>query len=241
MKDISFTFSTNRLLAQKPIYGKIEDFEFEIKQPTLFSLENQSVVEFISFLESDIEKYKKALGSDYFDDHFDLIILLLTLNKKNESIKQISSSVLEGFQYFIPEINFNAILKIKDKVVTKRIFYKIIEIIFKMFDKKYIYIKEEDDEFTKREKQAKIRAMNIRANAKEKRGLKKTERGTLEKMLGGILYEFPQYKLEDLFELNLYTVYYLFSFVGKIANYEISKIAYGNGLLKRGKHKHFTE
>ena len=108
-----------------------------------------------------------------------------------------------------------------------------MEILFLAVGKEKTIIKESDDEFDRMEKQAKIRAEQIRKNSK------KESNTSFEDLIAAILYEFPQYKIQDIMSMNLYTIYYLFKYVGKIANYEVSKIAAGNGLAK--KHKYFIE
>ena len=133
----------------------------------------------------------------------------------------------------IDGIIFDKVLKIKNIIVNEKLFNEIIRVILLSIDKEKIIINDDDDEFTKKEKQAKLRVAKIRRNAQNKEGT------SFEDLFAAILYEFPQYKIEDLMQMNLYTIYYLFKYVGKIANYEVSKIAAGNGLAK--KHKYFIE
>ena len=58
-------------------------------------------------------------------------------------------------------------------------------------------------------------------------------------MLAAIQYEFQQYKLEDLMNFNMYTIYYLFGYVGQIANYHVGSMAYAMGNTK--KYKYFID
>ena len=63
----------------------------------------------------------------------------------------------------------------------------------------------------KKEKKAILRAERIRKNAKKE----KDGNSTFEDSLIALVYEYPQYKIEDLFELNVFTFNYLFKYVGK--------------------------
>jgi hypothetical protein len=104
-----------------------------------------------------------------------------------------------------------------------------------MHKKAKVHIVDGDDEMTQKMKKMQQKIAEIKS-----KGKKVNESSTsFEDIFAALLYEFPQYKLEDLFELNIYTFYYLFRYVGKIANYEVSKVAAGNGLAK--KHKYFIE
>jgi hypothetical protein len=86
-------------------------------------------------------------------------------------------------------------------------------------------------------KQNKLKIQRIKRNSKD------NKEGTgLNDIIAAILYEFPQYKISDVLDMNLFTLYYLFKYVGKIANYEVNKIAFGNGLVKKGqKIKYFID
>jgi len=121
----------------------------------------------------------------------------------------------------------------KEIVVTNKLFNKIILVLYKTMKKEKIIINEDDDEFTKREKQMKLRVQKIKNQNGKKEGK------DINDIITAILYEFPQYKIAEILNMNLYTVYYLFGIVGKIANYEVSKIAAGNGLAK--KHKYLID
>jgi hypothetical protein len=127
-------------------------------------------------------------------------------------------------------------LVINDSTLTKEIFDYIFDIVFKIMHKKpKVKIVDGDDEMTQKMKKIQQKIAEIKS-----KGKKMNESSTsFEDIFAALLYEFPQYKLEDLFELNIFTFYYLFKYVGKIANYEVSKVAAGNGLAK--KHKYFIE
>jgi hypothetical protein len=84
------------------------------------------------------------------------------------------------------------------------------------------------------EKQQKLRAQKIRSGKKLD-----GKENSVNDMIIAILYEYQQYKIEDIMKMNIYTFNYLFKYIGKIANYEVSKIAMGNGNTK--KHKYFIE
>ena len=187
----------------------------------------------ITLLDSDIEDLKKMVNLD-IKNHYSFLHIVLSLRKTVVEFEKMSIQILNGLSKLIPNIHFDKILRIDDIIVDSNLFHNIIKVLFICLDKKKPIIEPDDDEFTKMEKQAKIRAEKIRNKSK------KNDDGTqIKDIIIAILYEFPQYKIEDILDMNMYTIYYLFKYVGKIANYEVSKIAAGNGLAK--KHKYFIE
>ena len=76
--------------------------------------------------------------------------------------------------------------------LSSSVFESITEIIFKILNRKTI-IKKDDDEFTRMEKEAKLRAERI------KRASKPEEGERLEDSLIALIYEYPQYTLEIYF------------------------------------------
>lgn len=64
---------------------------------------------------------------------------------------------------------------------------------------------------------------------------------SLDIILACLTYEF-HISLQDLYEMNKYTVYFLYSQVGKISNYEVTKIAAGTGNLgSKNKHTYWAK
>ena len=89
---------------------------------------------------------------------------------------------------------------------------------------------EREWELRKRKNEAKIR------KSKNKEG--KTV--TLSTILACVSYEF-HISIAELCEMNKFTVYFLYSKVGKISSYEVTKIAAGTGNLgKKTKHTYWT-
>lgn len=106
--------------------------------------------------------------------------------------------------------------------------------MFQGIDRNYLETeKEEDDEFTKAEKRHCLLLQKLKK--KKEQSVDDTMQ-VFEQMCAGILYHFQQFKLKDLFELNLYTFNYLFSQIGKITSYEVNKAMFAAGNTKTLKH-----
>lgn len=238
MGNFKNNYSELLLLSNQNIKFWNEEKTFELIPMSLSDiLFNESLGYLIGILDTDIEDLKKQINGFKLKTHYEFFHLMLSLSKKREEVKEMGKNILEGLQTLIPEINFDdEVLKIGKTFVDKNLFNEIVTIIFSILGRKKVVINEDDDEFTKMEKEAILRAERIRSKGKKKEETKGTK---FEDLLASLIYEFPQYKLEDLFKLNIFTIHYLFKYVGKIANYEVSKIAAGNGLVK--KHKYFIE
>jgi len=232
-------FSILRLLSSQPITGYIGDIEFKIIPPKLLDYYNASFSFLLSILEKDVDEIKNIIVGQKLDNHYLLFSFILAGVDKTEDVVKLGILILSGLQLIVPDLVFeDKMFKIKGEFISEQTFNQFILIFFKMLKKDKIMINPTDDKFTKKEKEMKMKVQRIKRNA-NKNGSKGN---SMEDMLAAILYEFPQYTLEDLFELNIYTIYYLFGYVGKIANYEVSKIAAGNGNLKKSKkHKYFIE
>lgn len=230
-------FSKLLLLANQDIkFWNEEGQEFIVKPiSTKDAFFNNNILWLINFLEKDIEELKKEITGFEINSHYDFLVFVLTMGERKEEISILYNMIKNSLETIIPDFEFSGKrMFIADIPFTKNIFDQITEILFKMFHKEKIIIYEDDDEGTRKEKEVKLKVQKIKQNSK-----KSSSSMDFEDIIAGIVYEFPQYKVKDLFDLNIYTFYYLFQYVGKIANYEVSKIAAGNGLSK--KHKYFIE
>ena len=234
---MSFNYNANDivLLSGDPIIFKSEEKhkEFKMMQPTLKQIyTNNDLLFLIAFLDKDLEEIKKWISFNV-ESHYDFIHLISSLSNVNEDFKKLSKDLLNGLKVILPNIEFDKVLRLKDIVITRKLFEQIVLVFYKTMKKEKIIINEDDDAFTKKQKEMKLRTQRIKNQNGKKDG------NDLNDIITAVLYEFPQYKIIEILEMNLYTVYFLFGIVGKIANYEVSKIAAGNGLTK--KHKYLIE
>ena len=236
---MNFTHNATKfyLLTNKPvIFSNEEGQSFEFFSPSLQEImTNENLIYFIDFLERDIEEINKDITKK-IESHYDFLHLIFSLQNQVPFFKTLSKRLLKGIQVLIPDFNFDKVFLIKDIFVNKSIFDEIVEVVFICLNKEVIIIKDSDDEFSKAEKKVKLRVQKIKESSR-----RENNNGGIESIIISILYQFPQYKIKDIMEMNLTTIYYIFSYIGKISNYEISAIAVGNGLIKGSKHKYFTE
>lgn len=243
MNNFKNNFSELRLLANQNITISSVDgsFEFDILPMTLRdSIFNEDLGILLGLLEKEVSSLKEMLGGVEVKSYYDFIRTVCVLEARGKNTHGLGKALIRGIRVLIPsweEVPERQTFLIKGVEVKNNLFDEIIEVIYKILGKEKIIIKDTDDEFTKREKEIKLRAQKIRNNKKNKNSKDKDD--SFENVIAAIIYEFPQYKIEDVFNLNIFTFNYLVKYIGKIANYEVSKIAAGNGLTK--KHKYFIE
>jgi hypothetical protein len=237
MSNFSNNFSELYLLTNQNIkfIDEVNKRSFElIPMKVKDMMFNADLLWLLSFLSEDIQKYKDMIPGQEIKTHYEFLQILCLLTEANLETKQLVEKFISALQIIIPDINLNGkLIRIQDFILTPELFNDIDTVIFKILEKERIKVEPEDDEIEIRLKEQKLKVQKIKQNSRKKDGLK------FDDLFAAILYEFPQYKLEDIFELNIYTFYYLFKYVGRIANYEVSQIAAGNGLAK--KHKYFIE
>ena len=245
MKNFTSDFQKELLLINRPVNfthtGTSKKLTFNL--PTLEDLFVHDEIMLLStLLAKSVEDLQKMIPGVEIDSHFHFITLIVAMGEFNENFEDLRNSILKSFELLLTG------LESKSGIMTFENGLLFEEDLFNSFRKIFLLslgneeileteTEEDDDEFTRREKEAEARVRRIKESAAKRKS--KQEEGGMEKMLVSILYEFPQYKMEDLFNMNLYTIYYLYKNVGKIANYEVMKIAAGNGLAKD--FKYFTE
>lgn len=240
MNNFRTNYSEILLLANEKIkiWSDDVDFETELIPMTVKDMfTNLNLIWFINFLQADIDEIKKTIIDYTIENHFDFIQFICALKDVSKESNELTERFIESLKIILPDTHLkNKIIMIQDKIFTQDLFDLFLTIVFKIMHQKIPEkIIETDDEMTRKMKSMQKRIQDIKT-----KGKKINESSTkFEDMFAALLYEYPQYKMQDLFELNIYTFYYLFKYVGKIANYEVSKIAAGNGLTK--KHKYFIE
>jgi hypothetical protein len=108
----------------------------------------------------------------------------------------------------------------------------------KSLDDLELIITDDMDEFEKQRIRNEIRIRKTKAKAASENTAKKS---SLTKILAGVCHEFGL-NYNQLLDMTLYSIYFMYSQLGHIMNYEITNVAAGNGLLKRTtKHNHWAD
>ncbi len=208
---------------------------YKMKLPTLRDkLEDTDFDIFIGFCATSLEEIAKITGQQ-FKSRFHLF---KTYKKNKLDILSILDKFFKkymiGFKYVDDSLYWG------ERLVSKEIFETFCDYIsiasgVKSIKELDLVITEDMDEYEKK----RIELERKIAKTKEKNNQNKKV-SSLSNILIGVSKEF-HYTYDQLLDMTLYSIYYMYSNIGLIMNYEIGNIAAGNGLLKKGtKHTHWS-
>lgn len=206
-----------------------------MKLPTLRDkLSNFDYDIFISFCAVPLDQINKELSTS-FKDRFQMFKAYKNGNVDiMKTLDKFFAKYMIGFKYVDDSLYWG------NRLVGKEIFeafcnYCAISAGVKAIKELELVITEDMDEFERRriELERKIQKTKSKGSTDQK--------GTnLDIILTGVCHEFG-YHYSELLDMTLYSIYYMYSQLGSIMNYEVGNIAAGNGLLnKNAKHKHWA-
>lgn len=236
---ISSNFTHVSLLFNNTIIVKNDTDTYVFNMPSI-DFENSTAYNFNFFLgccASEITLLQKQLPTIHFESKYELM-LTLCKSQTSEAIDVLAclSYCIQDFEYVEDSFWCGKTL-ITDEIFDLFCDYISIACGYNAWDlleskRKFSEMSEWEQEWErkKREHDAKIRA----AKAKEGKGV------GLDIVVASIMREFGL-SIDEIKHMNKYGVYFLFSQVGKIANYEVTKIAAGTGNLgKSVKHQYWA-
>lgn len=232
-------FNSETLLCNRPITiidkrGGI----YNLVLPTLRDkLDNIDYDIFIGFCATSLEEIAVATGRKFRDKFH----LFKEYKKNNVDILPVLdkyfAKYMIGFKYVDDSLYWG------NRLVSKEIFeafcnYCAIASGAKSLDDLELIITDDMDEFEKQRIRNEIRIRKTKAKAASENTAKKS---SLTKILAGVCHEFGL-SYNQLLDMTLYSIYFMYSQLGHIMNYEITNVAAGNGLLKRTtKHNHWAD
>lgn len=227
----SSNFSKLYLLTNKPVELSMDNIKMKIIFPNMYDiLSGNQYITFLSLF-TDTSLWS-GNGSFVANDYYELILGMNTYFKFLD--------LNEIFKKLLPDISIsNRSIKCGDIDLT----HDQVELIIDMLLVSSNFMTWDDFEKKGKEQEQSeaIRAWNRKLKEREER-IKKTKQKSnsqsnikMEEVFISILNSFPQYKIEDLMELNYFAIMFFFEWSQKIAIQKVNDIAAGNGLLKKYK------
>lgn len=229
-------FSSEALLCGLPITlidkrGGI----YQMRLPVLRDkIENMDYDIFIGFCATSIKEFNVTAGAN-FKDKFQLF----KFYKKNkvdvlDTLNKYFEKYMIGFKYVDDSLYWGERLVGKEIFETFCMYVSVAAGVMPIKELDYV-ITEDMDEFEKRRIMLEQKIQQTKAKGQE------SGKGTkLDVILTGVAQEFG-YHYCELLNMTLYSIYYMYSHLGAIMNYEVGNIAAGNGLLnKKTKHNHWA-
>lgn len=196
-------------------------------------IENNDFETFLGFCATSIEEVNKQNKSKFTSK-----LMLLKVYKRQavdvvKVVEKYLSKFMVGFKYVDDFIYWDKYIVSKELFDIFCDYCAIACGVKPIEDLKYVITKDMTEfEIRQMEMEKKI----AKTKAKGQQGLNVE----LDSILAGVAYEFG-YSFEQLREKTLYSIYFMFSQLNKITNYEITNIAMGNGLTKKNtKHGHWS-
>lgn len=202
--------------------------------PTLRDkLENLDYNIFISFCAADLKEINSRFGTN-FKDKF----TMFKAYKKNNAdilptLNKFFSKFMVGFKYVDDSLYWG------NRLVSKEIFetfcnYVAIAAGVQSLKSLKLVITDDMDEFEKRRIMMERKIQETKSKGE---GAKQKE---FDVIISSVCQEFG-YHYKDLLDMTIYSIYFMYSLLGSIMNYEVGNIAAGNGLLKQStKHNHWA-
>lgn len=231
-------FNSETLLCNRPITiidkrGGVYNFVM----PTLRDkLDNMDYDIFIGFCATSLEEIEATTGMKFRSK-----LQLFKEYKRNKVdilpvLDKYFAKYMVGFKYVDDSLYWGS------RLVSKEIFetfcnYCAVASGVKSLEDLDLVITEDMDEFEKRRILNELKIKKTKAKGASENNVKKS---SISLILTGVSKEFG-YSYDQLLDMTLYSIYYMYSQLGRIMNYEVGNIAAGNGLLKSTtKHNHWA-
>ncbi len=229
-------FNEIALLNNLPIrFSLDENSTFIFLMPTLTDIYGGTTGFFITFCSVTIGEFKKKFPQFIVgNSKIDFILQLMQFKKPKNYIQDF----LNSFNKFIPNVEIvDDCLEQNGNILTDQVFDVFCDYLQIATAKKKLNKdnskKEELTEFEKKVRANKEKIAKIRNNNKSG-GVK------LDVVLAYIAREF-HCSFHEIYNMNLYTIYYLYSLSGRLMRYSIDVGLAGNNLLKKDtKLEHYT-
>lgn len=238
LEKLRTNFSKASLLKNLPIILEKNECKYVFNMPTLefecVALEEIRI--FYGFCASNMDDIKDKNSSLDFDNKYDFARAAIRNNDIfGRSILMGMYSVIQDFKYVDDSFYCG------DSPLDSEIFdFLCLAVSIASASKNWEDIEKDRDyenmskeekkwERKKRENQAKIDSL------KEKKG----KGYSLDKIIVAVMHDFSM-SIEEVYKLNRFGLYYLFSCCNKVVFYEVAKIGTGTGNIgKNYKHKHW--
>ena len=233
-------FSATALLGNLPILEQYNGSYFVFNMPTI-AMEHSSIFDYSFFLSccaKPIEELRSELNGLTFNSKYDLMKAICKSGSEiGTSVLCCLGAMIQDFKYVTDSFYCgNAVFT--DEVF--EIFCDYVSIAAGLMTFEQLSKKAEEQKMSEEER-AWERKKRLHASKIQRTKQKNGKGVDLETVMACVCYEF-NIPLKDIVQMNKYSVFFLYNKVGKISNYEVTKIAAGTGNLgKKNKHKYWTD
>ena len=238
--NFSTNFSKLALMANETIKIYFTDKTVEFVPPNLrLYLLDLDFFEFSILFTQNSESFNKDFLNENFvtENKYEAFLAILYSNYKNEEILYYLNKIFPNLEYKNKQIKCNDVPLSNEEYDVLIDFLEVsyATLDFKTFMKKMDLDYQGSKELTdaqKKMKEAEERIAKAKKKNKKNKDNKPSPTITIDQIIIAVLYEFPGLGIEDIYNMNLFTLLEFWTYVSKVVDNQILIVAAGNGLSK---------
>lgn len=229
-------FDKFALIGSEPIKIYFENKTVTFVPPSVrMYFTDYDFVEFSILFKQNPKHFKREILLESFivNNRYEALLAIIESKYKKEMIFKYLKKLFPNIEYLNGDLCFDGIPLLPEEYEILVDFYEAscLETDFTDFMRKIDinYQSQIEDEKTK-EIQERLERAKKKNKKSEKNSGSKTI--TIDQIVIGILFEFQSLKIEDVYNMNLFTFFEFWKYISKITDYKIQVVAAGNGLIK---------
>jgi hypothetical protein len=231
-------FSKTALLSNSKIIVEFDDKTVELVPPTLSQyLHDLDMIQTLGVLRIEPKDFNDIVLESNFivDSKMGVLLSIFDLKQFNgDKIKQTLFKIFPNLTYNRTEILCEGLPLSNEEfdLLLKMLQISCDEQKFEVLSQK----SQEDSEIDKKLKEKQDKVNQLKKKTKEIKQDSKNTEITMDQIVMALCYEFPSFTPEYIFNMNVFSVMYYYSYIGKIIDNQIQIVAAGNGLTKEFKY-----
>jgi len=231
-------FSKTALLSNTKIIVEFDDKTVELIPPTLNQyLHDLDMIQTLGILRIEPKDFNEQVSESNFivDSKMGVLLSIFDLKQFNgDKIKQTLFKLFPNLTYGRTEIFCEGLPLSNEEfdLLLKMLQISCDEQKFEVLSPK----SQEDSEIEKKLKEQKDKINQLKKKTQEVKQANSNTEITMDQIVMALCYEFPAFTPDYIFNMNVFSVMYYYSYIGKIIDNQIQIVAAGNGLAKEFKY-----
>lgn len=231
-------FSKTALLSNTKIIVEFDDKTVELIPPTLNQyLHDLDMIQTLGILRIEPKDFNEQVSESNFivDSKMGVLLSIFDLKQFNgDKIKQTLFKLFPNLTYGRTEIFCEGLPLSNEEfdLLLKMLLISCDEQKFEALSPK----SQEDSEIEKKLKEQQNKINQLKKKTQEVKQANSNTEITMDQIVMVLCYEFPAFTPDYIFNMNVFSVMYYYSYIGKIIDNQIQIVAAGNGLAKEFKY-----
>lgn len=231
-------FSKTALLSNSKIIVEFDDKTVELIPPTLNQyLHDLEMIQTLGILRIEPKDFNEQVSESNFivDSKMGVLLSIFDLKQFNgDKIKQTLFKLFPNLTYGRTEIFCEGLPLSNEEfdLLLKMLQISCDEQKFEVLSPK----SQEDSEIEKKLKEQQNKINQLKKKTQEVKQENSNTEITMDQIVMALCYEFPAFTPDYIFNMNVFSVMYYYSYIGKIIDNKIQIVAAGNRLTKEFKY-----